>query len=141
VLLRLGCLAVSNAFAMLWLLLMGDRDKDVEILALRHQIAVLERQLGERRMRFTAADRALLTALLHRLPRQMLRRLRLLVGPEAVVRWHRGLLASRHAARSRRKRPGRPPAVRSIRALVLPLARENPGWGYRRPAANCSCWE
>jgi hypothetical protein len=39
---------------------LGDRDKDVEILALRHQIAVLERQLGQRRVRFTAADRALL---------------------------------------------------------------------------------
>jgi hypothetical protein len=42
------------------------------ILALRHQIAVLERQLGQRRVRFTAADRALLAALLHRLPRQAL---------------------------------------------------------------------
>ena len=131
-LLRLGYLAVSNAFAVLWLLPMGDRDKDVEILALRHQIAVLERQLGQQRVHFTAADRALLAALLHRLPRQTLRRLRLLVRPDTVLRWHRNLIASRHAVRSRPKRPGRPCTVRSIRLLVLRLVRENPGWGYRR---------
>lgn len=53
VLLRLGYLAVSNVFAMLRLLPMGDRDKDVEILALRHQIAVLERELGKQKVRFT----------------------------------------------------------------------------------------
>jgi hypothetical protein len=68
VLLRLGYLTVSNVFTVLRLLLMGDRYKDLEILALRHQIAVLERQLGQRRVHFTAADRALLAALLHRLP-------------------------------------------------------------------------
>ncbi|WP_327092540.1 hypothetical protein OIE66_18460 [Nonomuraea sp. NBC_01738] len=45
-LLRLAYLAVTNAFAALRLLRMGDRDKDVEILVLRHQITVLERQLG-----------------------------------------------------------------------------------------------
>jgi hypothetical protein len=54
------------------------------------------------------------------------------VRPDTVLRWHRGLIASRHAARSRPKRPGRPRTVRSIRVLVLRLARENPGWGYRR---------
>jgi putative transposase len=132
VLLRLGYLAVFNAFALLRLLPMGDRDKNAEILALRHQIAVLERQLGQQRVHFTAADRALLAALLHRLPRQTLRRLRLLVRPDTVLRWHRNLIASRHAVRSRPKHPGRPRTVRSIRLLVLRLARENPGWGYRR---------
>jgi putative transposase len=81
---------------------------------------------------FTTADRALLAALLHRLPRQTLRRLRLLVRPDTVLRWHRDLIANRHAARSRPKSPGRPRTVRSIRALVLRLARENPAWGYRR---------
>ena len=49
-----------------------------------------------------------------------------------MLRWHRDLLARRHAARSRPKRPGRPRTVRSIRLLVLRLARENPCWGYRR---------
>jgi putative transposase len=101
------------------------------ILALRHQIAVLERQLGQRRVRFTAADRALLAALLHRLPRQALCRLRLLAPPDTVLRCHRAVIARRHAARSRPKRPGQPRTVRSIRLLVLRLAAENSGWGYR----------
>ncbi|MEV4511756.1 integrase core domain-containing protein [Dactylosporangium sp. NPDC049525] len=62
----------------------------------------------------------------------MLHGLRLLVGPDTVLRWHRDLIARRHAAASRPKRPGRPRTLRSIRALVLRLAKENPSWGYRR---------
>lgn len=131
-LLRLAYLGVRNVFAMLRLLPMSNRDKDVEILALRHQIMVLERQLGEARPRFHPSDRALLAALLHQLPRDVLPRLRLLVRPDTVLRWHRDLLARRHAARCRPKCAGRPRTVRSIRALVLRLARENPSWGYRR---------
>ncbi|MFF2502414.1 integrase core domain-containing protein [Streptomyces sp. NPDC058067] len=131
-LLRLTYLGVTNAFAMLRLLPMSDRDKDAEILALRHQITVLERQLGKEKTRFSPSDRAFLAALLHWLPRNVLRRLRLLVHPDTVLRWHRDLLARRHGAASRPKRPGRPRTVHSIRALVLRLARENPSWGYRR---------
>jgi putative transposase len=101
-------------------------------VALRHQITVLERQLGTTRPRFSPADRAFLSALLHRLPRDMLGRFRLLIRPDTVLRWHRDLLARHHAARSRPRRPGRPRTVRSIRQLVLRLARENPTWGYRR---------
>ncbi|EFL27685.1 conserved hypothetical protein [Streptomyces himastatinicus ATCC 53653] len=55
---RLGYLAVTHAFAALRLLPMSDRDKDAEILALRHQLMVLERQLGKERVRFTPTDRA-----------------------------------------------------------------------------------
>ncbi len=131
-LLRLAYLGVSNALALLRLLPVRDRDKDIETLALRHQVTVLERQLGKHRPRFDAADRAFLVALPHRLPMDVLRRVRLLVRPEMVLRWHRDLVARRHAARSRPKRPGRPRTVHSIRALVLRLARENPNWGYRR---------
>jgi len=61
-----------------------------------------------------------------------LRRTRLLVRSDTVLRWHRDLIAGRHAADSSPKRPGRPPAIRSIWALVLRLVRENPSWGYRR---------
>jgi putative transposase len=132
VLLRLAYLGVTNAFALLRLLPMSDRDKDVEILALRHQLTVLERQLGSERVRFDTSDRAFLAALLHRVPRAVLRRVRLLVRPDTVLRWHRDLIARRHAHLSRPKRPGRPPTVRSVRVLVLRLARENPSWGYRR---------
>jgi len=132
VLLRLAYLGVSNAFALLRLLPMSDRNKDAEILALRHQLCVLQRQLGSQQVQFAASDRALLAALLHRLPRNVLQRLHLIIKPDTVLRWHRDLVARRHAERSRPKRVGRPRTVRSIRALVLRLVRENPGWGYRR---------
>jgi transposase InsO family protein len=71
----------------------------------------------------------LLAALLHRLPRDVLEGLHLVVRPDTVLRWHRDLVARRHAQRSRPRRPGRPRTVRSIRVLVLRLVRENPGWG------------
>ena len=85
-LLRLAYLGATNALAMLRLLPMSDRAKDAEILALRHQITILERQLHGQKIRFTAADRALLAALLDRLPRTVLRQIRLLVRPETVLR-------------------------------------------------------
>jgi len=129
---RLAYLGLTNAFALLRLLPTSDRDKDREILVLRHQITILERQLGKTRPRFSPADRALLAALLHRIPTATLRRLRLLIRPDTVLPWHRDLLDRRHAARSLPQRPGRPRTVRSIRLLVLRLARENPTWGYRR---------
>jgi putative transposase len=114
VLLRLAYLAVTNVFALLRLLPLSDRDKDAEILALRHQITVLERQLGTNRPRFSLTDRAFLAAMLHRLPYDVLGRFRLLVRPDTVLRWHRDLLARRQAARSGPRRPGRPRTVRSI---------------------------
>ena len=92
-LLRLTYLVVTNAFALLRLLPRSDRDKDIEILTLRHQIAVLHRQLDGQRIQFQPADRALLAALLHALPRPTPRELRLLVRPETVLRWHRTLIA------------------------------------------------
>ncbi|MBL7495302.1 transposase [Frankia sp. CNm7] len=131
-LLRSTYLGVTNVFALLRLLPRGDGDKDIEILALRHQITVLQRQLEGRRIQFQPADRVLLAALLHALPQPTLRRLRLLVRPDTVLRWHRALIARHHAAASRPKRRGRPRTMTSIRLLVLRLARENSSWGYRR---------
>ncbi len=86
----------------------------------RHSAAVLPRRPGVPRS--TAAPASDQGASSFRLP----------VRPETVLRRHRDLLARRHVARSRPKRPGRPRTVRSIRLLVLRLARENPTWGYRR---------
>jgi hypothetical protein len=132
VLFRLAYLGVTNTLALLRLLPMSDRDKDAEILALRHQILVLERHLHGDRVQFTRADRAWLGALLHPLPRGVLNHLRLLVRPETVLRWHRDLIARRHARRSRSHQVGRPRTVWSIRRLVLRMASENTAWGYRR---------
>ena len=130
-LLRLVYLGITNAFTLLRLLPGGDRDKDIEILSLRHQLTVLQRQLDGQRVRFAPVDRAWLAALIHPLPRPTLRRLRLLVQPDTILKWHRDLIARRHAMASRPRR-GRPRTLRSIRALVLRLARENSSWGYRR---------
>src|SRR5437868_4594405 len=114
-LLRLAYLGITNAFALLRLLPGSDRDKNAEILALRHQLAVLQRQLDGQRLRFEPVDRAWLAALLSKLPRTALQRLRLLVRPDTVLRWHRDLLARRHAAASRPRRRGRPSSIEPLR--------------------------
>lgn len=128
--LRLAYLAATNTLSLLRLLPMSDRDKDIEILALRHQLLVLQRQVGK--PTFTDTDRAVLAGLLHHLPREKLREVLMLVRPDTIMRWHRKLLNRQHAATCAPKQRGRPPTVRSIRALVLRLAHENPSWGYRR---------
>ncbi|MEU0811213.1 hypothetical protein [Streptomyces sp. NPDC005970] len=129
-LLRLAYLAATNTLAVLRLLPMSNRDKDIEILVLRHQLLVLQHQVGK--PAFNKSDRAVLAGLLHHLPKDRLRHLLLLVRPETVLRWHRELLRRRHAATCVPRRRGRPRTIRSIRALVLRLARENASWGYRR---------
>ena len=105
--------------------------KDAEILLLRHQLDILQRQ-QVRKPRLRWSDRALIAALAGVIPKARRPGLRLLVSPETVVRWHRDLLRRRWAAKSRAGRCGRPATQRDIRALVLRLAAENPGWGYRR---------
>lgn len=138
-LLRLAYLGVTNTLALLRLLPVSDRAEDTEIRVLRHQITVLERHLHGEKIRFTPADRAWLAALLNRLPRDVLREIRLLVRPETVLRWHRDLVARRHARISRPKQVGRPPTIRSIRRLVLRLARENSMWGVPQDPRRTSC--
>lgn len=128
-LLRLPYLMLTSVFTFIRLLPMSDIDKNIEILTLRHQLAILQRKIDEPRL--TRPNRAFLAALLHRLPRPQLRQLHLIVSPDTVLRWHRDLLRRHHTKVSRPKRPGRPPTIRSIQALVLRLARENPHWGYR----------
>src|SRR6266581_6834734 len=97
-----------------------------EILILRHQLTVLqERQPC--RLKLTWADRALLAILLGVIPKARRHGLRLLVTPDTMLRWHRDIVRRRWAARSMRGKAGRPATRRNIRALVLRLARENPG--------------
>lgn len=104
----------------------GDSANEVELLLLRHELAVLRRQVA--RPRFRPADRALLAALARFLPRE--RWFALLVQPETVRRWHRDALARRWSYP--RRGPGRPPLDRTVRDLIIRLAKENPTWGYRR---------
>ena len=81
-------------------------------------------------------ERALLAALVGVMPKARRQGLRLLVTPDTILRWHRDIVRRRWAIRSRRGKSGRPATRRNIRALVLRLARENPGWGYRRIHGN-----
>ncbi len=105
----------------------SEREKEIEILLLRHQLRLLERQVA--RPRLTQSDRVLLAAFCRVLPRQTWRR-SLLVTPATLLRWHRELVARRWTYPHRR--PGRPATPAGVRELVARLARENPGWGYRR---------
>src|ERR1019366_1777707 len=105
--------------------------KTAEILILRHQLAVLQRR-QPRRPKLNWADRALLAALLGVIPKARRHRLRLLVTPDTIVRWHRDIIRRRQAARSKRGKTGRPATRQTIKALVLRLARDTPEWGYRR---------
>nr|WP_083391406.1 integrase core domain-containing protein [Parafrankia soli] len=104
----------------------GDTAKDVELLVLRHQVAVLRRQVH--RPVLEPKDRMILAALSQLLPRA--RGGSFFVTPATVLRWHRDLLARKWTYP--RKTPGRPPVRREIRELVLRLAQENPTWGHRR---------
>jgi putative transposase len=105
--------------------------KTTEILLLRHQLGILQRR-QPRRPNLDSADRALLTTLLAMIPKMRRQGLWLLVTPDTIVRWHRDIVRRRWSGRSIRGKTGRPATRRNIRALVLRLARENPGWGYRR---------
>lgn len=126
--LHLAYFAVLRVFGWLALLARSDRAKDAEILILRHQVAVLQRQVQAPCLSW--ADRAVLSALARLLPRGNLRELRLIISPRTLLRWHADLV--RRCWAYPRRGPGRPGAAPSVRTLVLEMARDNPGWGYRR---------
>jgi hypothetical protein len=104
----------------------GDRAMEAEIVALRHQVAVLRRQVN--RPDLNDADRVLLAALSRLLPRSSWSSF--FVTPATLLRWHRRLITRKWIYPQRR--PGRPPTDPVIVGLVLRLARENSSWGYER---------
>ncbi len=123
--LRLLYLVFCHITGWLTLLTQTHSAKEVEILVLRHENAVLRRQNPKPRLGWT--DRAVFAALIRVLPRAL--KAHRLVTPATVLRWHRRLVAERWTYPHRL---GRPPIGPAVAALVEQMARDNPGWGYQR---------
>ena len=122
---RLAYLLMIWLFGWLALLARSDTAKDVEILVLRQEVAVLRRQVT--RPKPDWADRAVIAALTSLLPRPL--RLQRIVTPGTLLAWHRRLVTNRWTYPNA---AGRPPVPEEIRELVRRLARQNPRWGHRR---------
>lgn len=134
----LGCLRVLTRHQV---------SKDAELLVLRHENAVLRRQIG--RVRYEPGDRLWLAALSRLVPRRRRGEV-FAVTPATLLAWHRRLVACKRDYTNRR-RPGRPSTVTAIRKLVIRMATDNPAWGHRRvqgelvrlghPIAACTVWQ
>ena len=107
---------------------MDKAELEAEVLALRRQVQVLERQI--KRVQWSPGDRMVLAALSRLLPKVSWSGL--LVKPETVLGWHRGMVRRRWAAYRHRPRHGRPPLADEIQELIVCMAKENPSWGYFR---------
>ena len=126
--LRLLYLIIARLCGWLALLPRSDSVKNTEILVLRHQITVLQRQVSSPRLSW--ADRAILAALTRPLSTARRGQLSLIVTPRTLLRWHAELVRRRWTYP--RRTPGRPGTGPAIRRLALEMARDNPTSGYRR---------
>ena len=128
VLLKIVHLLVSRILGLAVLVFRTDLAKDAELLALRHENAVLRRHVG--RVRYEPADRVWLAALARLLPRRRWIEV-FAVTPATLLAWHRRLAAKKYDT-SKQRKPGRPPTVPGIARLIVRLAKENPLCGHRR---------
>jgi len=124
---RLLYLIFRQLMAWLGLLARSSQSKNAEILVLRHEVAVLRRQVSRPRLSWT--DRAVFAALTRLLSPAC--RLHRVVTPATILRWHRDLV-KRRWTQPRRHRTGNRRTALELRRLVLRLAAENWSWGYRR---------
>jgi putative transposase len=120
--LRLLYLLFRQVLRLVLLLGRPPSTKDIELLVLRHEVAVLRRTNS--RPRLDWADRAVFAALIRGMPRAL--RCHRLVSPNTILRWHRRLVRKKWTS----NRPGRPPINDVITTLVQRMAWENPNWGY-----------
>src|ERR1035438_3426064 len=116
---------MARLFGWLALLARSDTSKDVEILVLRHEVAVLRRQVASPKLDWTSRD--VIAALTRLLPRHL--RLHRIVTPGTLLAWHRRLIKNKWTYPNT---AGRPPVPEEIRELAKQLARQNPRWGHRR---------
>ena len=125
VLIRVLYLFMVRVFGWLALLARSGTSKEVKILVLRHEVAVLRRQVARPKPGW--ADRAMIAALARLLPRHL--RLHRIVTPGTLLAWHRRLIKNKWTYPNA---TGRPPVPEEVRELVRRLARQNPRWGHRR---------
>ena len=124
----LAYLIVRKMLALLALVLRRDVSKEAELLVLRHENAVLRRNLA--RVRYEPADRLWFASLSHLLPRCRWAEI-FPITPGTLLRWHRRLV-TRKWDYSDRRGPGRPPTRARLAELVVGMATDNPTWGHRR---------
>jgi transposase InsO family protein len=109
-----------------------NRHQQQVIAYLLEENRTLHAKLGDRRIRFTDAERRRLAALAFPIGRKRLKSLATLATPDTLMRWYKQLVAQKFDSSQKRNTLGRPPVSNEIEALVLQMANDNPTWGYRR---------
>jgi putative transposase len=107
-----------------------NREQAKVVEFLREENRVLREQLGNRRLRLTDDQRARLAVRAKELGRSALAAVATIVTPDTLLRWHRQLIAAKHTYQ--KNRVGRPELMKTLRELIVRMAKDNPGWGYSR---------